>query len=179
MRRARIEQRLAGYWKMEAANVVLVPAIALILAASYGWTLGAPSYFAMVPTCLLLAIGAHYWRAKLAQLRSGEALPRGIGFIARLQWPSAALTGLAAVIAGASWSVPGLAASQADRWVSAVLALLAGLEYVNYYHRQVQHFDHWPDFLRLLAGHGFRRSQMAVDIARWHAAAPGGTAPVG
>lgn len=178
MRRARIERRLAGYWKLEAANVVLVPAAALILAASFEWTLGAASYFAILPVCLLLAIGAQYWRAKLAQLRSGEALPHAVGLIARLQWPSAALTGLAAVLAGASWAIPGLAASQGDRWLSAVLALLAGLEYVNYYHRQVQHFDHWPDFLRLLTGRGFRRSQMAVDIARWHAGAPGGAAPI-
>jgi hypothetical protein len=40
------------------------------------------------------------------------------------------------------------------------------LEYVNYYHRQLQHFDHAADWKRLLAGRGFRVSQMAADLQR-------------
>jgi len=41
------------------------------------------------------------------------------------------------------------------------------LEHVNYYHRQLQHFDHWPDFKRLITGRGFRRSQLSVDLDDW------------
>jgi hypothetical protein len=43
--------------------------------------------------------------------------------------------------------------------------VLAVLEYVNYYHRQLQHFDNKADFRRMLAGKGFRQSWMARDLA--------------
>ena len=42
---------------------------------------------------------------------------------------------------------------------------LAALEYVNYYKFQVQHFDNWADFKRLMTGRGFRKAHMARDIA--------------
>jgi hypothetical protein len=42
--------------------------------------------------------------------------------------------------------------------------LLAILEFVNYYHVQLQHFDHAEDFQRLLAGKGFRRSHLSKSI---------------
>ena len=59
----------------------------------------------------------------------------------------------------------GAAASQLD-----MTSLLALAEYVNYYHRQLQHFDNWPDFRRLMTGKGFRPAKMAVDLAAWRAA---------
>ena len=54
-----------------------------------------------------------------------------------------------------------------DRWVALAAAVLAALEYVNYYHRQLQHFDNFADIKRLLTGRGFRRSQMARDLERY------------
>lgn len=172
MTRAKIEQRLSGYWKMEAANVVFIPAVVAFLASSLDWRLGIASIGPFVPVCLLLGIGAQYWRVKLEQVQSGSALPRTIGMIARLRLPSFVLSILSVGLTLAAWIAPGVALSQADRWVSTVLTLLAVAEYVNYYHRQVQHFDHWPDLKRLLSGRGFRRSQMALDIARWRAINP-------
>ena len=170
MSKAAIEKRLGSYWKMEAANVLLLPLGTLYLASALDWQLGLASIAAFVPCCALLAIGAQYWRAKLIQLREGGAFPQTIGLLAALEWPTLALTvaGLGVVIA--CWLVPGLAASRADLWTGTIVGILAALEYVNYYHRQVQHFDHASDFKRLLGGGGFRRSQMAVDIARWRAA---------
>jgi hypothetical protein len=47
------------------------------------------------------------------------------------------------------------------------LLLLAVLEYINYYHVQLQHFDHAPDWQRLVSGRGFRRSHLAREIERW------------
>jgi hypothetical protein len=52
----------------------------------------------------------------------------------------------------------------ADQIAATACAALAALEYVNYYHRQLQHFDSWADFKRLLAGKGFRKSWMARDL---------------
>lgn len=170
MNKAAIEKRLSAYWKMEAANVLLVPGAAVFLALTAGWSLGLASLAAFVPVCLLLVIGAQYWRSKLLQLQSGDALPHGIGRLARLQIPSLVLTGLAVFLAITVWVKPGLAQSAADRWITTFAAVLAALEYVNYYHRQLQHFDHLPDLKRLVSGRGFRRSQMAVDIARWRSA---------
>jgi hypothetical protein len=55
------------------------------------------------------------------------------------------------------WTTPVIAA--------AVLILLAALEYVNYYHRQLQHFDCWSDFKRLISTRQLRPSHMARDLA--------------
>jgi hypothetical protein len=49
--------------------------------------------------------------------------------------------------------------------------VLAILEYINYYHYQLQHFDHAADFARLLSGRGFRRSHLSKAIAAWKRAA--------
>lgn len=89
---------------------------------------------------------------------------------ARLQSALLIASLIAAGLAGASWFIPALSVSFGD-WVAAsILALLAALEYVNYYHRQLQHFDHLADLKRLFSGQGFRKAQMAVDLERHRAA---------
>jgi membrane protein YdbS with pleckstrin-like domain len=82
----------------------------------------------------------------------------------RLEIPLLLITGAALPMlafaihkGGWSWSVTG----------AAILTLLAALEYVNYYHRQLQHFDRSSDFKRLMTGGGFRRSHMARDLAAY------------
>lgn len=170
MSRAKIKERLSSYWKMEGANVFLVPGLIAFLASSADWSLGWTTVLALVPVCLLLAIGAQYWRAKLIQLSSGAPFPPTIGLIAKLKVPSLVAVLVATVTTMASFLVDGIAASEAERWVASAMTLLAVLEYVNYYHRQLQHFDHLPDLKRLFSGRGFRQSQMAIDIARWRAA---------
>ncbi len=42
---------------------------------------------------------------------------------------------------------------------------LATLEYVNYFHVQLQNFDHAADIKRLTNGGGLRRAHMAKDLA--------------
>lgn len=66
----------------------------------------------------------------------------------------------------ASWMTGEFALSLGDRITASIAASLAMLEYVNYYHRQLQHFDHAADWKRLLEGRGFRASQMATDLQR-------------
>jgi hypothetical protein len=89
-----------------------------------------------------------------------------IPLLLRMRWPAIALCVAAAGANGAEWlsgSLQLLAAYVAP----AVLLLLAVLDYVNYYHVQLQHFDHPPDWRRLVSGRGFRPSHLARQIARW------------
>lgn len=156
-------KRLSGYWKMEAGNALLMPAIIVWLAsAQISWL----TAFTFVPMVALLAIGAIYWKAKLEQIADGADISPVVKSLARWQWPMLilSLAALGAMIA--LWSVPSLAKGRADQWAATAAAVLAALEYVNYYHRQLQHFDHPADWKRLLSGKGFRRSQLREDIDR-------------
>ena len=180
--RADLLKRLDPYWKMEAGNVVLVPAIMLVLSEGrLSWISLAP----LAATMLLLVIGALYWRGKVRQLRGegeGKGKGRGEGFavllrrIAAWRLPALVLCVAACLSAVAGWVMPGWSAGLADRNVATGCALLAVLEYVNYYHRQLQHFDNRADFLRLLAGKGFRQSWMARDLAALDRVSPDGQA---
>jgi len=161
-------KRLGVYWKLELFNVILLPAILVLFSLSFGYPLGWGSYVAMVPMCGLLYIGGIYWRAKWQALDAGVApvqqlMPR----ISKAKIPLLVLSVSAIGLAGLLWAFPRVSASRGDQWTATLAAALAGLEYINYYHRQLQHFDHWPDFKRLLTGKGFRRAQMAADLSRW------------
>ncbi|MBV7265290.1 hypothetical protein [Erythrobacter ani] len=155
--------RLSGYWKMEAGNVVFVPGIMLFLA---GGKIGILSIIAMAPMMALLAIGAIYWRAKLHHIEHGASPDQTIERIAALDRPMLVASALAIACAIVAWTIEGLALGLADRWVATASATLAALEYVNYYHRQLQHFDHLSDWKRLISGGGFRKSQLRQDIER-------------
>lgn len=155
--------RLTGYWKMEAGNIVLVPAIMLFLASG---RVGIVSALAILPMMALLAVGAWYWRAKLHQIERGISPDDTVKRIAAWNVPLAIASALAAAASIAAWLVPGLAVGTADRWVATIAAILAVLEYINYYHRQLQHFDHMADWKRLLSGGGFRKSQLRQDMDR-------------
>lgn len=155
--------RLSMYWKMEGGNIVFMPGVMIFLA---GGQVGAPSLLAIVPMMALLAIGTVYWRAKLLWIEHGIPCDDTVRRIAALDRPLAFGTVIAVLAALGAWTVDGVAVGTADKWVSAVAATMAALEYVNYYHRQLQHFDHLPDWKRLLAGGGFRKSQLRQDIDR-------------
>ena len=151
---------------MEAGNVVLLPAILIFLSrGNLGWV----SAVCMVPMGLMLIIGAYYWRAKLKRLESRDYdFARAMGLIARLQWPVLGLTISACLLVAFAWARPGLFTSGWDQGAATFSAIMALLEYVNYYHRQLQHFDHTEDFQRLLRGNGLRPSQMAKDLKLYH-----------
>lgn len=160
--RADLLARLEPYWKMEAGNVLALPLGIMLLSK------GQLSCIALVPMaamCGMLVIGALYWRGKVRQLK-GEAFdwPGLLRWIERLRFPSLLLTLAACGSALAGWIVSDLALGTADRIAATGCATLALLEYVNYYHRQLQHFDNRADFKRMLAGKGFRRSWMARDL---------------
>jgi hypothetical protein len=160
-RRALIK-RLGPYWKMEAGNAVLLPALMVYFSkGSIGWV----SATATLPMIIMLVVGAVYWRAKLFQLRQRDYDIRPtLDKIAAVQVPVLVLTSVGSVVAVTGWLIPGMAISYADNVCASIAAILAILEYVNYYHRQLQHFDNIADFRRLTRGRGFRASQMANDL---------------
>lgn len=157
-----LSKRLAWYWKMEASGILLFPALMFWYS---NFQLGWPAAIASVPMILILALGAAYWRGKLHQLtHPGFEFEKWLRAISLLQTPALVLTLAGILAAGTAWVFPQISAGLADRVSATGAAALAALEYVNYYHRQLQHFDHLPDFRRLLGGHGFRRSQLAGDL---------------
>ncbi|MDJ0977908.1 MAG: hypothetical protein QNI87_05170 [Erythrobacter sp.] len=162
----RLHTRLSSYWKLEVANAALIPAIMVFLCLYTGQAVSLWLALACVPMCGLLILGGLYWRAKLHQLE-GRAVPLERVLKQAHTWrlPLLATTALACVLAvGVRFT--DLAASSGERWAITVAAVLAALEYINYYHRQLQHFDNWPDFKRLVTGRGFPVSQMAKDMKR-------------
>jgi hypothetical protein len=115
----------------------------------------------------LLVIGTAAWLLVLAGLYGKPAqAAKLIAFCARAEIVSLLLLGAAtlaaasAVIAG-GWPPRTLAA--------AGLTLLGWLEYVNYYHWQLQNFDSQIDAKRLAAGRGLRRAHMGRAVRAWRA----------
>ncbi len=165
----RLRKRLSSYWKMEVGNALLLPVVMIGLCISMGQVIGFGLAMALVPMCGLLVIGGLYWRAKLLQMEGrDEPLDYVLGLARKWRLPLLATTCLACVLAVGVWFTD-LAASTGERWSITIAAVLAALEYVNYYQRQLQNFDHWPDFKRFLATRNFPVAWMARDLERFDA----------
>ena len=164
---AAVRRRLGGYWKMELMNVALVPAFCFWLAAEAGSPASWLTAGCLVPTCGLLAVGGRYWRAKAKAAGGGStALPAALRLARACRGPLLILTVAAAVAVAVDLLAVRLSAGTGDRVAAVVAAVLAVLEYVNYYHRQLQHFDNAADFRRLLRGEGFRVAHLRADLDR-------------
>jgi hypothetical protein len=166
--RAKLIRRLQPYWKIEAANAVIVPVSAIILVLNFGGRISPALLAAIVPCGFLLIVGALAWRMEAAQLTGNDAPARywtpRLAFAKPL---SAVLIVIAAGVFAFGWSAAPEAGWTADRIAAASLLALAVLEYVNYFHVQLQHFDNVADFKRLLAGRGFRKAHLARAIEAW------------
>ncbi len=167
--KARLKRRLTSYWKLEAANVVILPALAVTLVLRAGDEVSLPVVIGLSAASLLLIVGAAAWRMALAELDGNHTLVRRLlPWLAEVRWPTLVLSGVAVLAASAEiwadggWSPSAIAAS--------ISAALAALEWVNYYRVQLQHFDHMADLRRLVSGHGFREAYLAKAIRRWEAA---------
>jgi hypothetical protein len=160
-------RRLATYWKIEAGNVVFLPAIAIYIVLRSGGTISVALVLSCLACSFLLVIGTIVLRMMLRKAR-GEAgaTTARIPLLLRLRWPALALCVAAAVALGMECLDAGPQLS-AQFLAPAALLLLAVLEYINYYHIQLQHFDHAPDWKRLISGRGFRPSHLAREIERW------------
>lgn len=160
----RSPRNFGSYAVMEAVNVFLVPGAALLLAPP-----AKPVEILLMAVATgacagPLIVGAAYWRAVDQRLRRGNRalMARVLAFADAVEVPLLLLTGVAAValtyaVCQLGWTAPVIAA--------AVLILLAVLEYVNYYYRQLQHFDRWSDFKRLISTRQLRPSHMARALA--------------
>lgn len=160
-------RRLTTYWKIEAGNAVFVPALAVYVVLKSGGAISTSLVLSGLACSFLLVIGTVVLRMMLRKSR-GEANASSvkIPLLIRLRWPAIGLC-VAAAISLAIELIRGNAAFSAQFVAPAVLTLLAVLEYINYYHVQLQHFDHAPDWKRLISGRGFRRSHLAREIERW------------
>ena len=162
--RAALRKHLSSYWKMEAGNVLLVPLIVWAMV----WSAGDAAMWLGAAACsFLLVVGTAAWLLVLAGLDGKPAqATRLVAFCARAEIVSllllaaATLAAASAVITG-GWPPRTLAA--------AGLTLLGWLEYVNYYHWQLQNFDSQIDAKRLAAGRGLRRAHMGRAVRAWRA----------
>jgi hypothetical protein len=160
-------RRLTTYWKIEAGNAVFIPAIAIYLVLRSGGTISAALALSCLACSFLLVIGTVVLRMMLGKARGeADATQARIPLLLWLRWPALALCAAAAVALGMECLDPGPQLS-AQFLAPALLLLLAVLEYVNYYHVQLQHFDHAADWRRLMSGRGFRPSHLAREIDRW------------
>ncbi|NNC37855.1 MAG: hypothetical protein EX271_03060 [Acidimicrobiales bacterium] len=155
-------KRLSGYWKMEGFNMLAIPALMLFLTKLQisWWTV-----IATLAAVLLLGVGTMYWRAKLHQIQGrGQNFEPTMYLIKSLQLPSLILTLLSAGYCVLLWVKPDLSRGRPDQIAITVMAVLAVLEYINYYHRQLNYFDNKADLKRVFAGKRFQRSQMRRDL---------------
>ncbi|MFN9294420.1 MAG: hypothetical protein ACK6EB_40595 [Planctomyces sp.] len=164
-RRDKLLKRLKPYWMMEGANVVFVPFIAwLLITVVAEGQITIAVIAAMLATSFLLVVGTFAWKMVVDGL---EGIPKSevqwTPWLDLARWPALILTLLAliATVAEAFSTLPRFSASLIG---ASLLCLLAILEFVNYYHGQLQHFDHAEDFQRLLSGKGFRRSHLSKSI---------------
>jgi hypothetical protein len=164
----RLVRRLRPYWKMEFANIFLLPLIGLYLIV---FVFGAPITTSLcvstIATSWLLILGTISLRMMLEDLQGNKSfgeywLPK----LNRAQLPSLMLVTFSCIVtlANACSVFPNFSASH---YGSLLFSLLALLEYINYYHRQLQHFDNAADFQRLREGRGFRRSHLSCRLERW------------
>jgi len=161
----KVAKRLRSYWQMEAANVVLLPVSTCIIVWSFDGAVDLVLFLSLAANAVLLTIGACYWRITLLRIEGDKApfatwLPR-IGKLQPLGMLVTALTCAATaadvVLGDGSWPP--------QRIASVAMSVLCALEYVNYYHLQLQYFDNAADFNALLRTGKLKRSHMARDLA--------------
>lgn len=165
--RTELRRHLTRYWKMEAGNVLLIPAMGSAMLWSGDVMPDAAAIAGMAACSLLLVIGAAAWRMALARLDDETALAEKLtAACARAEWPSLAVLVLATTLAAASVVEGGW---QPNSFAATGFTLMGWLEYANYYHVQLQNFDSTIDLKRLRAGRGLRRAHLARAVRLWRA----------
>ena len=148
--------------------MIFVPGVAVWAVKKSGNTVSVSLIVAMAAACFMLLIGTFALRIKLETAKGNRSfVQRWLPWLSQAQWP--ALLMVAAAVAGAGFQLwvderwSGLAAA------TVACSLLAVLEYINYYHVQLQNFDHMPDLKRFMAGGGFRESHLAKALRSFRA----------
>ena len=161
-------KRLRSYWKLECLNIFLLPFMAIIVVVfGFHGTFTLAFGFSLLATSWLLVVGTISLRMMLSDLERNFSY--SVFWLPKLcfaQLPSLGLVfaSLLLTTQDCIGVFPDFAASQ---YGSIVFTTLAVLEYINYYHWQLQHFDNASDFSRLIKGDGFRKSHLARALERW------------
>ncbi len=157
-----LTKRMDAYWRMERTCAFIFPPIAFAAFRPETWLSALNLALALAACCTTLWIGAQYWRAVYrATLRDRSQMPRALNLANRWQRRCLLLTMFSAAasllsIVSAPWSSASMAAFG--------LSVLAALEYVNYYHIQLQNFDHRPTLRRFVRNRRFPRSHLAKAL---------------
>ncbi|MEO7178143.1 MAG: hypothetical protein ABIW83_04810 [Allosphingosinicella sp.] len=162
----KLPRDLAGYWRMEAMNIFFVPGIALYFSTPRNRLEAFAFMSAALATAAFLLVGTLYWRGVERRARLGDrgAKTRAIRLADRFERPTLLMAVIAVLLTGWAWSTNG--------WSPAVIAstallALTWLEYVNYYHWQLQIFDHAADWRRTIATRRLKRAHMARELERF------------
>lgn len=164
-RKIALRGRLGPYWKMEAANAVLVPAFVVWIVPPQDAVQLAVLGLSLAAVCVLLVVGARYWFAVVERSKGNLAPTASLMKLLdlwerpiKLLVAAACLTSMGMLIAN-GWSGANVAAL--------ICALLAVLEYINYFQFQLQNFDHAPDWQRLRKQRRLRRAHLGRDLAQF------------
>lgn len=169
--KAALVRRLSHYWKVEAANMVAVPSIAVWAIKKSANTISFSLIVAIAAACFMLLIGTFALRMQLETAKGRRSFgQRWLPWLSQAQWP--ALVIVVAAVAGAGFELWVHGRQSNVAIVTIICALLAVLEYINYYHVQLQNFDHLPDLKRFMAGGGFRKSHLAKALQSFRARKP-------
>jgi hypothetical protein len=161
-------KRLRGYWKIERLNIFLLPTVAvLVVKLSFQAALTPAFLLSLFATSWMLIIGTIALRKLLKTLEGDASYGRfWLPYLSWAQIPSVIILIFTAVLTIVE-SYRTFADLTAAQHAAMLFTVLAWLEYVNFYHRQLQHFDHGPDIRRFLAGQGFRRSHLSRALQKW------------
>ncbi len=161
--------RLLLLSRLEALNVVLVPACATVVIVSLGGRVGPWSTVGLLTCAVVLAEGAVYWWACYDHLILGDPALRDrvIPLLARAQPVNVVVLAVSASVltARALGDVAAGGRSSPDLLVGLGWVGVAVLEHVNYFHVQLMH-DTASDLRRLRRSRRLPRAHLARDLRR-------------
>ena len=161
-RSASLSDRLGPYWKMEQGCALVFPPLAFGLTRPTSLISITVLALALIACCSTLWVGGAYWRAVWTRLQGGRAsMPGALRMAARWKVPGLVVTAISMIVSSLNIGFQGVSSASLGAWG---LSLLAVLEYINYYHFQLQNFDHGPTWRRFLRRRAFPRAHMAKDL---------------
>jgi hypothetical protein len=147
---------------MERACAFVFPPLAFAWVRPSSLVTASVLALALVACCSTLLVGGAYWRAVWLRLEGDRSAMRGALQMAE-RWKPLCCWATILSAAVSLWTILSIGAGRAT--VTALgFSILAALEYVNYYHVQLQNFDHGPTFRRFLKRRAFPRAHLARDL---------------
>ena len=156
--RTQARQRLLWLGRMEAANVLFVPAVVVYALWSFERRLPSVVVWAgLLPMLWLLVQGSTYWLWK-AESIEGRDGPFPAARFRSLERSNPVILFVSAVVVAVFFRRP-------DAWLGVLAWAMAVLEHINYYKVQLMH-DTAADWRRLMRDRRLRPSALAKDMRR-------------